>query len=93
VAPWLATVMALSAALVVARAEAHSAAARDLEGRLIAPCWTQTLGVHNSPVAEQLPAEIAQRLSAAKPRSRSKMSWQFATAKRSERSRATRNYA
>lgn len=38
-------------------------AARELEGRLIAPCcWTQTLDIHESPVADGLRAEIAMRL-------------------------------
>jgi cytochrome c-type biogenesis protein CcmH len=37
--------------------------ARELEGKLIAPCcWTQTLDIHDSPIAEQLRAEISQRL-------------------------------
>jgi cytochrome c-type biogenesis protein CcmH len=45
-----------------------SAAARDLAGRLIAPCcWTQTLDVHESPLADQLRSEIAQRLRAGEP--------------------------
>lgn len=45
-----------------------SAAARELAGRLIAPCcWTQTLDIHDSPIAEQLRAEIAQRLRAGEP--------------------------
>lgn len=35
-----------------------------LEGRLIAPCcWTQTLDVHESPLATELRDEIKQRLS------------------------------
>ena len=40
-----------------------SARARELEGRLVAPCcWTQTLDIHDSPIAAQLRAEIGQRL-------------------------------
>jgi cytochrome c-type biogenesis protein CcmH len=42
--------------------------ARELEGKLIAPCcWTQTLDIHDSPLAEQLRAEIAQRLRRGEP--------------------------
>jgi cytochrome c-type biogenesis protein CcmH len=43
----------------------HVAGARELEGRLIAPCcWTQTLDIHDSPIAEELRAEISKRLKA-----------------------------
>jgi cytochrome c-type biogenesis protein CcmH len=36
-----------------------------LEGRLIAPCcWTQTLDIHDSPIADELRSEIRRRLSA-----------------------------
>jgi cytochrome c-type biogenesis protein CcmH len=42
--------------------------ARELEGKLIAPCcWTQTLDIHDSPIAEQLRAEISQRLKRGEP--------------------------
>jgi cytochrome c-type biogenesis protein CcmH len=42
--------------------------ARELEGRLIAPCcWTQTLDIHDSPIAEELRAEISKRLMAGEP--------------------------
>lgn len=41
----------------------HVPGARELEGKLIAPCcWTQTLDIHDSPIADQLRAEISQRL-------------------------------
>ena len=62
----LAAALATSAAPTFADAPAkHGAAARELEGRLIAPCcWTQTLDIHDSPIADQLRAEIAQRLHA-----------------------------
>ena len=46
----------------------RSTAARELEGKLIAPCcWTQTLDIHDSPIADQLRAEIATRLRAGEP--------------------------
>ncbi len=36
-----------------------------LEGELIAPCcWTQTLDIHDSPIASEMRAEIRKRLSA-----------------------------
>lgn len=41
---------------------------RELEGRLIAPCcWTQTLDIHDSPIADELRREIHARLSAGEP--------------------------
>jgi cytochrome c-type biogenesis protein CcmH len=44
---------------------ANTAATRELAGRLIAPCcWTQTLDIHESPIADQLRAEIGKRLNA-----------------------------
>jgi len=62
----LATVAASAAA--DAPLNERSAAARDLEGRLIAPCcWTQTLDIHDSPIADQLRTEIATRLRAGEP--------------------------
>jgi cytochrome c-type biogenesis protein CcmH len=62
----LATVSASAAA--DAPLNERSAAARDLEGRLIAPCcWTQTLDIHDSPIADQLRTEIATRLRAGEP--------------------------
>lgn len=62
----LATVSASAAA--DASVNARSASARDLEGRLIAPCcWTQTLDIHDSPIADQLRTEIATRLRAGEP--------------------------
>jgi len=59
-----------SACTVLMTAVAHAAAApsgaaRELAGRLIAPCcWTQTLDIHDSPIADQLRTEIATRLKA-----------------------------
>ena len=51
-----------------AESSGRVAGARELEGRLIAPCcWTQTLDIHDSPIAEQLRAELSQRLSAGEP--------------------------
>lgn len=48
---------------VTSAASSRVPGARELEGRLIAPCcWTQTLDIHDSPISEQLRAEIAQRL-------------------------------
>jgi cytochrome c-type biogenesis protein CcmH len=45
--------------------------ARELEGRLIAPCcWTQTLDIHDSPIAEELRAELGRRLKAGEPAAR-----------------------
>lgn len=42
--------------------------ARELEGRLIAPCcWTQTLDIHDSPIAEELRGEVGKRLKAGEP--------------------------
>jgi cytochrome c-type biogenesis protein CcmH len=42
--------------------------AHELEGRLIAPCcWTQTLDIHDSPIADELRAEISKRLMAGEP--------------------------
>jgi cytochrome c-type biogenesis protein CcmH len=39
-----------------------------LEQRLMAPCcWVQTLDVHDSPIAEELRAEIHRRLKAGEP--------------------------
>jgi cytochrome c-type biogenesis protein CcmH len=55
-------------ARALADAPTSSAAARELAGRLIAPCcWTQTLDIHDSPIADQLRAEITQRLRAGEP--------------------------
>lgn len=46
-------------------APAQAADASALESRLMAPCcWEQTLDVHQSPLAEQLRAEIRARLAA-----------------------------
>lgn len=61
--------LAPAMAVAIARADApKSASARELEGRLIAPCcWTQTLEIHDSPIAEQLRAEIKRRLAAGEP--------------------------
>jgi cytochrome c-type biogenesis protein CcmH len=43
----------------------HVPGAHELEGRLIAPCcWTQTLDIHDSPIADELRSEIRRRLSA-----------------------------
>jgi cytochrome c-type biogenesis protein CcmH len=54
--------------LMAATAAADGGAARELEGRLIAPCcWTQTLDIHDSPIADQLRTEIKQRLGAGEP--------------------------
>jgi cytochrome c-type biogenesis protein CcmH len=45
--------------------------ARELEGRLIAPCcWTQTLDIHDSPIAEALRVEVGKRLEAGEPGAR-----------------------
>jgi cytochrome c-type biogenesis protein CcmH len=42
-----------------------------LEQRLVAPCcWVQTLDVHDSPVAQELRAEIHRRLLAGEPASK-----------------------
>lgn len=64
----LALIVALLAAGAIqspVAADAPGAAARELGGRLIAPCcWTQTLDIHESPVADQLRAEITKRLGA-----------------------------
>ncbi|HTU57430.1 MAG TPA: cytochrome c-type biogenesis protein CcmH, partial [Polyangiales bacterium] len=58
---------ALATVATSAAADA-SASARELEGRLIAPCcWTQTLDIHDSPIADQLRTEIATRLRAGEP--------------------------
>lgn len=48
---------------VVAGAQKLSPGEAMLEGRLIAPCcWTQTLDIHESPLASELRAEIHDRL-------------------------------
>lgn len=53
------------ACLAPGRAFAGEEQASALESRLMAPCcWDQTLDVHQSPLAEQLRAEIRARLAA-----------------------------
>lgn len=60
--------LALALSLSPALASAHEGddavvGAGTIEGRLLAPCcWTQTLDVHESPLADALRAEIRARL-------------------------------
>ena len=61
-------IAALVTVTAPATASPRTGAARELEGRLIAPCcWTQTLDIHDSPIADQLRTEIATRLHAGEP--------------------------
>ena len=76
--PWLSALLPLLCASILglasAPAFAHETSTGDphahaapgeaiLEGRLIAPCcWTQTLDMHESPIATELRAEIRERL-------------------------------
>jgi len=55
--------LALWLCAAVAAAQKLSPGEAILEGRLIAPCcWTQTLDIHESPLASELRAEIHDRL-------------------------------
>jgi cytochrome c-type biogenesis protein CcmH len=62
------TLTALVTSLVSACAPTRRSGAEEerwVEGRLLAPCcWTQTLDVHESPLAGELRAEIHRRLAA-----------------------------
>lgn len=68
--PALASAALLGAAGVARAADTADldhppAAAKELEGRLLAPCcWKQTLDVHASPKADELRAEIRKRIRA-----------------------------
>lgn len=67
---WVAFLVAVSMALVLASAavppalaaeltQQQQALASDLDGRLISPCcWTQTIAVHDSETAHQLKAQV-----------------------------------